>query len=233
MPLYSETGPLCSCSCLGLWAYSVCVCVLLSSTASCTRVMQATAAHTEVRCVVLSWRRMLLFSSTPRMLTQRRPKSCLCTLPGLNWKWWVHSANRLLSLCCVTTSSRSAIPRELGQLQNQCAGKWRKTCSYFTFISWGCVCNRAEVRDFPGLLAVASEAQGSWALCVCTGFPFALSSVHTDWFSWHCAHCRVWSEFEVQTSTLHQVFGGLCWSINLNYTSISNNSYCFLLLLSY
>lgn len=82
MPLYSETGPLCSCRCLYLRAYSVCV--LLSLTASCIRVMQATAAHTEVRFVVLSWRRMLLFSSTPRMLTQRRPKSCLCTLRGLN-----------------------------------------------------------------------------------------------------------------------------------------------------
>lgn len=96
---------------------------IFSPPADYTREIQASAAHTEVRCVVLSWWRMLLFSLTPPLLTQRRRKNCLFTLPGLNWKRWVHSATRLPSLCCVTTSSRSATPQALDQLQSLCAGK--------------------------------------------------------------------------------------------------------------
>lgn len=121
--------------------------------------MQVTAARTEVRCAVLSWRRMLLFSSTPPMLILRRPKSCLCTLPGLNWKWWVRSANRLLSLCCVTTSSRSAIPQELGQLQNQCAGKSKDALIFhFHFVG---ICRQQGSGEALSRPLVAPSENGS------------------------------------------------------------------------
>lgn len=68
---------------------------------------KATAPSTEGRCVMLSWQKMLLFSSTTPTQTLRRPKNYWSTLPGLNWKPWAHSAGRLLKLYCVTTSSKN------------------------------------------------------------------------------------------------------------------------------
>lgn len=91
--------------------------------ADSTRATQATAAHTEEKCVALCWLRRLWFFSMPPTETQRRPKNCLSAQRGLNWTQWVLFAVQLLSHCCVTISSRSAILPRLDLLQNQYVGE--------------------------------------------------------------------------------------------------------------
>ena len=83
-------------------------CCSLLLSASHRKITKATAPSTEGRCVMLSWQKTLLFSSTTPTQTLRRPKNYWFILPGMNWKQWAHSAGQLLKLCSVTISSKNA-----------------------------------------------------------------------------------------------------------------------------
>lgn len=102
------------------------------------KITKATAPSTEGRCVMQSWQKTRLFFSTPPTQTLRKPKSYWFTQPGMNWKLWAHSAGRLLRLCYVTTSSKSATP-ELYLLLPLYAGKIARISEWensFLFYLW-------------------------------------------------------------------------------------------------